>query len=47
MSEPNQQNQDKLIETLFIPLCIHALESQRPDALLKDETAVKVVARYV
>jgi O-methyltransferase involved in polyketide biosynthesis len=30
-------------ETLLITLCIRALESQRPDALLKDERAVSLV----
>ena len=31
-------------ETLLIPLYVRALESQRPDALLRDERAVALVA---
>ena len=30
-------------ETLLIPLCVRALESQRPDAILKDEKAASLV----
>ena len=32
-------------ETLLIPLYMRALESQRPDALIKDEKAVALVAQ--
>jgi len=30
-------------ETLLIPLCYRAIETQRPDALIKDEKAVELV----
>jgi len=30
-------------ETLLIPLCYRAIETQRPDALIKDEKAVGLV----
>lgn len=33
-------------ETLLIPLYVRALETQRPDALLNDEKAVQLVARW-
>ena len=36
---------DGVAETLLIPLYTRALESQRPDALLKDEKAVELVKR--
>ena len=36
---------DGISETLLIPLYIRAVESQRPDSLLKDETAVDLVNR--
>ncbi len=32
-------------ETLLLTLNLRAMESQRPDALLKDENAVELVAR--
>ena len=34
---------DNVAETLLIPLYIRAIESQRPDALIKDEKAVALV----
>jgi O-methyltransferase involved in polyketide biosynthesis len=37
------QNPSDVAETLLIPLYIRAIESQRPDALLKDEKAVELV----
>jgi len=36
---------DGVAETLLIPLYARALESQRPDALLRDEAAVELVER--
>lgn len=33
-------------ETLLIPLCIRARESQRPDAMLRDDLAVALVNRF-
>ncbi len=32
-------------ETLLIPLCYRAMETQRPDALIKDEKAVELIKR--
>jgi O-methyltransferase involved in polyketide biosynthesis len=43
MSEITHQNLNGVAETLLIPLYIRAVESQRPDALLKDEKAVALV----
>jgi O-methyltransferase involved in polyketide biosynthesis len=43
MSEITVQSLDNVAETLLIPLYIRAIESQRPDALLKDEKAVALV----
>lgn len=37
------QNLSDVAETLLIPLCIRAIESQRTDALIKDERAVALV----
>ena len=37
------QNLNALEETLLIPLCVRALEAQRPDALFKDEKAIALV----
>ncbi len=45
MSEITNQNLSGVAETLLIPLYIRAIESQRPDALLKDEKAVALVAQ--
>jgi O-methyltransferase involved in polyketide biosynthesis len=44
MSEPLEVLSD-VSETLLIPLYIRAMETQRPDALIKDEKAVELVAR--
>ena len=41
--EITHQILDDSVETLLVPLYIRAIESQRPDALLKDETAVALV----
>jgi methyltransferase (TIGR00027 family) len=43
MPEPTLQGLSGVAETLLIPLCIRAIESHRPDALLKDERAVALV----
>jgi O-methyltransferase involved in polyketide biosynthesis len=43
MPENTNQNLSGVAETLLIPLCIRAIESQRPDALIKDEKAVALV----
>jgi methyltransferase (TIGR00027 family) len=43
MSEITNQSLSDVAETLLIPLYIRAMESQRPDALLKDEKAVALV----
>lgn len=46
MSENTIQDLSDVAETLLFPLYVRALESQRPDALLKDEKAVSLVANY-
>jgi len=43
MSEITLQSLSDVAETHLIPLYIRAIESQRPDALLKDEKAVALV----
>ncbi len=43
MSEISNQSLSGVAETLFLPLYIRAMESQRPDALIKDEKAVALV----
>jgi methyltransferase (TIGR00027 family) len=43
MCEMTNQNLSGVAETLLIPLYIRAIESQRPDALLKDDRAVALV----
>ena len=45
MSEAPHQNLSGVAETLLITLYIRAMESQRPDALIKDEKAVTLVAQ--
>jgi O-methyltransferase involved in polyketide biosynthesis len=45
MSETTNQNLSGVAETLLLPLYIRAMESQRPDALLKDEKAVALVTQ--
>jgi deazaflavin-dependent oxidoreductase (nitroreductase family) len=45
MSEDASQDLKGVAETLLIPLYIRAIESQRPDALLKDERAVAFVTQ--
>jgi O-methyltransferase involved in polyketide biosynthesis len=45
MPEIKAQKQNSVVETLFITLYIRAMESQRPDALLKDEKAVALVSQ--
>jgi O-methyltransferase involved in polyketide biosynthesis len=45
MSEITNQNLNGVAETLLITLYIRAMESQRPDALIKDEKAVALVTQ--
>jgi len=45
MSEISLQNLSDVAETLLMMLYIRAVESQRPDALIKDEKAVTLVQR--
>jgi O-methyltransferase involved in polyketide biosynthesis len=45
MSETINQNLSGVAETLLMTLYIRAMESQRPDALIKDEKAVALVAQ--
>ena len=45
MSEITDQSLSGVAETLLITLYIRAMESQRPDALLKDEKAVALVTQ--
>jgi O-methyltransferase involved in polyketide biosynthesis len=43
MAKVSLSSQDLVAETLLIPLHVRALETQRPDALLRDEQAVAMV----
>jgi len=43
MSETNYQSLSGVAETMLITLYLRAMESQRPDALVKDEKAVALV----
>lgn len=43
MPEPGHEELSGVAETLLLPLYVRALESQRPDALLRDERAVAFV----
>ena len=45
MSEIDGQDLSGVAETLLITLYLRAMESQRPDALIKDEKAVELVTR--
>ncbi len=45
MSEIANQNLSGVSETLLLPLYIRAMESQRPDALIKDDKAVAFLER--
>jgi O-methyltransferase involved in polyketide biosynthesis len=45
MSETQTKNLSGVSETLLIPLYNRAVESQRPDAILKDEKAMALVAQ--
>ena len=45
MSEAKSQVLSGVPETLLITLYLRAMESQRPDALIKDEKAVDLVQR--
>ncbi len=46
MSEIAHRTLNDVAETLLITLYVRAMESQRPDALLKDERAVALVRQY-
>jgi len=46
MSKTTTQDLSDVSETLLIPLYIRAIETQRPDALLKDEKAVELVKQW-
>jgi O-methyltransferase involved in polyketide biosynthesis len=43
MSEIADQNLSGVAETLLLPLYIRAMESQRPDALIRDDKAVALI----
>jgi methyltransferase (TIGR00027 family) len=45
MTENNLQSLESVSETLLVTLYIRAIESQRPDALIKDEKALELVTR--
>jgi O-methyltransferase involved in polyketide biosynthesis len=45
MSETPDQGLSGVAETLLIPLYVRAMESQRPDAMMKDEKAVALVTQ--
>jgi O-methyltransferase involved in polyketide biosynthesis len=45
MSETTNQNLSGVAESSLAPLYIRAMETQRPDALIKDEKAVELVRR--
>jgi O-methyltransferase involved in polyketide biosynthesis len=45
MSEVNHATLSGVSETLLITLYLRAMESKRPDALIKDENAVRLVAQ--
>ena len=45
MSETPHQNLSGVAETLLLPLYNRAMESQRPDAMMKDEKAVALVTQ--
>ena len=45
MSEIADQNLDGVAETLLLPLYVRAMESQRSDALIKDDIAVALIHR--
>ncbi len=45
VSQITFQTQSAVAETLFIPLYVRAIETQRPDALIKDDKAVALVKR--
>lgn len=46
MTEKSDLNLTDVAETLLLPLYIRALETQRPDALIKDENAVALIKRF-
>jgi O-methyltransferase involved in polyketide biosynthesis len=44
MTEQESQKLSEVSETMLITLYLRAMESQRPDALIKDEKAVELVS---
>ncbi|MCC7451576.1 MAG: class I SAM-dependent methyltransferase [Anaerolineae bacterium] len=46
MSETKSQTLSGVAETLLIPLCYRAIETQRPDAMIKDEKAVELIKQW-
>ena len=45
MSETTNRNLSDVSETLLIPLCYRAMETRRPDAMIKDEKAAELIER--
>lgn len=45
MSEEESQSLSSVVETMLITLYLRAMESQRPDPLIKDERAVELVTQ--
>ncbi len=45
MSEIAYQNLTGVAEALLLLLCVRAMESQRPDALIKDDKAVALIKK--
>ncbi|MDH4138730.1 MAG: class I SAM-dependent methyltransferase, partial [Anaerolineae bacterium] len=45
MSETPNQNLSGVSQTLLVTVYLRAMETQRPDALIKDEKAVELVTR--
>jgi O-methyltransferase involved in polyketide biosynthesis len=45
LSETSDLNLSDISETLLIPLYYRAIETQRPDAMIKDEKAVELIKR--
>jgi O-methyltransferase involved in polyketide biosynthesis len=46
MTEMTLKNLDSVADTLLFPLYFRAMETQRPDALLKDEKAVALIQQF-
>jgi len=45
MSETKASTLSEVFETLLIPLYYRAMETQRPDAMIKDEKALELIKR--